>query len=171
MVDIHSIIAISGASLGALNGAADISQKLKDIFGTEKPDLVASKQLVLELLNSLVDAQMNHIKVERLLADLQEQLNAADRFANEAARYELATTDMGGRVYALKKDDPSDEPAHEICADCYERSKKRILQPSPDQRCMLVCNTCGAKIRKDDGREIGIAASSSGRGPRNDGFW
>ncbi|MBT2131196.1 hypothetical protein [Aliiroseovarius lamellibrachiae] len=161
MTDISSIISmVSGGATGLLT-STQIVQNLQEIFSGRKPDLVAAEKLLLSLYKELNQAERNQMSLERALAGLEKELKAADRFAHEAARYELTQTDMGGRVYALKKDDPSGEPPHEICADCFERSEKRILQPSTEKRNTLVCNTCGSKVFKDDGRGSGIMVTTT----------
>ncbi|MGR3760925.1 hypothetical protein ACUXV3_12465 [Roseobacteraceae bacterium NS-SX3] len=165
MADIGHILSLVSQAGSGLLTATQIADNLKKVFSSEEPDIAASKQAVLELLDKLLDAKRDQIAVESLLSELKKDLDKADRFAQEAARYQLTQTDMGGRVYALKADDTSGEPPHEICASCYDEGKKSILQFSTKQMNTLVCHRCNATALKSDGRESAAYVVSTARTP------
>lgn len=164
--DITAIIAASTAGAKFLKVSADAGKSFKDFINTPEPDVIAMKQALLELQEALFDAKNAQVSVQNQLLDLQQKLQKRDRFAAQAARYELTQTDMGGRVYTLKKDDNTGEPPHEICATCFEDAIKSILQPSNHNT--LLCYRCNTKVFKSDGRSG--AMSVSVKHNRFDGF-
>ncbi len=72
----------------------------------------------------------------------------------EAVRYLLTRTEQGSLVYELDDRKAEGEPAHCICATCYQQKIKSILQPVAHNT--LLCGQCGGKFFKPDGRGSGI---------------
>lgn len=158
--EIATLVGLAGSAATTISTTADLTQKFKDIINGPEPDALKMKELVLDIYDGLINAKRDQMQVEHLLADLQQELQKQDRFTTQAARYELTQTDMGARVYALKKDDPSGDPPHEICATCFEDAIKSILQPVEFNT--LGCSRCGGKFFKSDGQSS-IMSVPSGR--------
>src|SRR5260370_35297808 len=70
----------------------------------------------------------------------------------EKEKYELKNVGRGSFAYVRKKDAQPSEPSHWLCAQCYQNSKKSILQyhHAADYRCHVSDSSpCGEKIRVD----------------------
>jgi predicted SprT family Zn-dependent metalloprotease len=73
-----------------------------------------------------------------------------EAWETEKERYELKGLGTGGPfAYALKEDAKGADPAHYICASCYQRGEKSILQQEfrvPGRDEVLVCHKCGSDL-------------------------
>jgi hypothetical protein len=61
---------------------------------------------------------------------LEEEKAKLEAWESEKKRYELQDVDRGFFAYVLKPGMENDEPPHAICATCYQRRLKSILQSS-----------------------------------------
>jgi hypothetical protein len=76
--------------------------------------------------------------------ELEKKLIEQENWHNERARYHLKKVGGGVFVYALKESNATTEPAHWLCAHCYEEQKKSILQRNPYPT--WLCPRCKTKI-------------------------
>ena len=60
---------------------------------------------------------------------MEKEITDFEAWEAEKQRYELKDVGAGSIAYALKKDAQGSEPAHYICAACYQHRRKSILQP------------------------------------------
>jgi hypothetical protein len=68
-------------------------------------------------------AQKNAALVEEV-ADLKKKIADFETWNTQKQRYSLYQPWVGASVYALKESASGGEPAHWICADCYEKGKR-----------------------------------------------
>ena len=146
MVDIASIIGLVGTATSSVVGATEATKNLKQVFSRAEVDVAASKQLILDLLDQLIEAKHDQVAIEEGVLALQRELQQRDEFQTEFARYILADTGRGAAVYRLKDDDRSGEPPHQICPSCAANAKKSILQPSLERHNCLYCPACRAEF-------------------------
>ncbi|WP_097071321.1 cysteine-rich KTR domain-containing protein [Rhodobacter maris] len=146
MSDIASIIGLVGTATSSIVGATEATKNLKQIFSRAEVDLTASKQLILELLDKLIEAKHDQMAIEEGVLALQRELQQRDEFQAELARYILTDTGRGAAVYRLKDGDQSGEPPHQICPSCAANAKKSILQPSLTRHNCLYCPACRAEF-------------------------
>jgi hypothetical protein len=91
---------------------------------------------------------------------LEERVRRLETWEGEKERYELRQVAHGVYVRALKPNAAGTEPPHAICANCYERGKKRYLQsdglPGPYGGTEnLTCRECGEVIQiHHEGRPV-----------------
>jgi hypothetical protein len=116
-----------------------------------------SQAKVIELQGVILAAQSSALTanseqfsmLERIRA-LEEEIAAIEAWGTEKQRYELKAIAPGSFAYSLKSDAQGSEPPHLICAACYERRKKAILQRRPHigigMPNMLVCPECRVTI-------------------------
>ena len=62
------------------------------------------------------------------LEEAEKKLVAYERWEQEAARYTLQEVFGGVFVYVLDPAHAANQPHHRLCPQCYEDSKKSILQ-------------------------------------------
>ncbi|QXH25101.1 hypothetical protein ACTTAK_06645 [Rhodobacter capsulatus] len=149
MTDIATIIGLVSSATSSILGATEAGKNLNEIFRRPEVDVTASKQLVIELLDKLIDAKAAQAEIRDLVLTLQRELQERDQFEAELARYALTKTDRGARIYTLKADDSRGEPLHHICPSCVGQRKKSILQPSVDAYNSLTCPSCKTRFLAD----------------------
>lgn len=148
--NLPAMIGLATSAIGLVKGATDVANDIKGLV--EKPDIDAgaTKKLVSDLLDRLIRLQAEQLALKGTVMDMQEELRRVDHFEGEAQRYTLVRTEMGALVYELKQSHAYGQPAHCICATCYERRIKSILQPVGFNT--LGCTVCGGKFLRPDGR-------------------
>ncbi len=111
------------AGLGALKSAFDIAKGLKDIDNAARRNAA-----VIELQEKILAAQSAQSDLVELIRELEQKVASFERWEAEKKRYKL--TDFGGGTFAylLKPEATNGEPSHRICAQCYQKSEKSILQ-------------------------------------------
>jgi hypothetical protein len=105
-------------------------------------------QLKAELLGLLVEAQQAQaalVDEKRALAERVRELEAWDC---KKERYQLEAVGYGGFAYALKPDTEPNEPAHYLCAACFDHGQPSVLhkETRPGRAEYLACHTCGSDI-------------------------
>jgi hypothetical protein len=145
MVDMSAISVISTP----LNAAVNIAKAMVDVR-----DATAFQGKVFELQRAIIDAQQNifaaNAERSSLIEEVREakaQIASLEAWNTEKQRYELKDVGAGSLAYAVKESMRNSEPAHYICAACYQHGRKSILQPRadyPDKT--LNCSECKAQI-------------------------
>lgn len=139
-----------GAALASFKVAKDIAQTMIGLR-----DAVAFQSKMIEFQSAILDAQgaafaandERSALVEKI-GNLEAQLAKFKTWETEKQRYELQDVGLGSLAYVVKEAMRGTEPPHQICASCYQRGKKSILQPrdiSHDQ--MLLCPECKAQLK------------------------
>jgi hypothetical protein len=84
--------------------------------------------VILAAQSSALAAQSDQLALLEDIRGLKQKMADLEAWAAEKKRYKL--TDYGGGTfaYALKPDAAEGEPAHRVCADCYQKGHKSILQ-------------------------------------------
>lgn len=118
------------AALSSLKAAKDISQAMVGLR-----DAAAFQEKRLELNSKILDAQeaafAAHQERTALLervSNLEKELADAKAWEAEKQRYELQSVYAGAFAYVLKPQAQGAEPAHWLCAACYDKGQKSVLQ-------------------------------------------
>lgn len=144
--------------ISSIQNVANIAKSLIDIHDAS---LWQSKRS--ELLAAVIAAQSSALQAQgqqmalinqqmtliNRVRDLEEEIRNFKAWESEKQRYELK--DLGNRkfAYSLKESVQQVEPQHDICANCYNQSKKSILQlqsRDPGRHKVLMCQNCGEEI-------------------------
>jgi hypothetical protein len=145
-MDMGAISAIAAS----LNTAANIAKAMKDLHDAS---IVQGK--VIELQGAILEAQQSLFSANQERAALVEKISSAEKkiteleaWSAEKQRYQLTNIGDGTFAYALKAGVSNGEPAHYICANCYEQSKKSVLHHmhSPGGMHVVSCPGCSAKL-------------------------
>jgi hypothetical protein len=132
-----------------LDALVDLSQGLLKLR-----DLTKIGEIVVKFNNEIMATQRAAMAANTQQAAMAEEIGALKARVTELEtwdredkeNYELKPLGQGVRAYAIKGAEPNSENAHSICPDCYQQSKKRILQQvtkTPGHADVLVCQTCG----------------------------
>jgi hypothetical protein len=127
----------------------------KALVGIRDANLIAEK--VIDLRNAIFEAQTVALSAQSeqfalidRVRNLEEQIRKLEAWEAEKQRYELtAVPHSTAFVYSLKASAQGSEPPHQICAGCYNRGEKSVLQGEtrfPGMDRVLVCFNCGADI-------------------------
>ena len=140
---------IAGA-MTSLKTASDIA---KGLLGLRDGALIQGQ--VIELQAAILSAQTGALAAQSDQFTLVEQIRALEAemarmkaWDAEKERYRL--TEFGPSIFAymLKSEMQNTEPLHAICANCYEHSKKSILQYTGHRygRATFVCHECKSTL-------------------------
>jgi hypothetical protein len=153
MVDMAAI----AAAASALKSAFDLSKtalSLRDatlLHGkiTEMQGEISSA------LASAITAQTDQMAMLKRVSDLEKEITDLKAWETEKQRYELKAISYGAFAYVLKVETQGSEPPHQICAGCYQHSKKSILQRKARSSvagsnlgipATLICSECKSEI-------------------------
>lgn len=145
-----------------LQSALDLT---KATFGLRDPDEYRVKAL--ELLEAMLSAQESALRVREAhsaliqrIRDLEAEVAELKAQKGEAERYQLKDYGGGTYAYALKPEEARGEPPHRLCAACFNKGQKSILQfayNTGDGRQGFDCPECKQKFL------FGVVRASSSR--------
>lgn len=136
-------------TLSTLQSAYSLAKSIADL-----EEAHAIKVQIGELLTQILSAQESALRSQeresalaRQVHELEQHIIQMETWETEKERYQL--TNFGGDTFAhlLKPEMANNEPAHRICAACFENDKKSILQShgrnaySQDRYFCPVCKT------------------------------
>jgi hypothetical protein len=127
-------------------------------------------QAVIDIQRALLDAQAGAFEDRQAIAKLadeimglRKQLAAKADWKKEQQRYVLTESEKGTFFYQLKTDFADGEVLHKLCATCFEKGGKSILQTIRKSRGgeVVQCQTCEKDIKLSDFNEPVINYSSN----------
>jgi len=117
------VISETFAGLGIFKTLYDSAKALKDIN-----DATVRNGAVIELQEKILSARDAQTALLERVGELEKEVARFETWETEKKRYKL--TDFGGATFAylLTPEAANGEPTHRICATCYQRDQKSILQ-------------------------------------------
>ena len=128
------------AGLSALKTAFDLAKGLKDI-----DDAARRNAAVIELQERILAGQQAQATLLERIGSLEKEVTGFQKWETEKEKYELKDVYSQNFAYVIKANARGAEPAHMICARCYEDRKKSILQKATSVH--LNCPLCGTRIQ------------------------
>jgi Zn finger protein HypA/HybF involved in hydrogenase expression len=127
-MDIGSIT----AAVGSLRAAGEIAVGLINLktMAEVQTKAIELNGKILAAQHELFAANAAQAAFIERIRELEKQITDMKAWETEKQRYKLASPVGGSIVYALQKSMSDGEPAHYICANCYQDGKKSILQNS-----------------------------------------
>lgn len=139
------------ALMSSLAAAKNIAESMVDLR-----DTAAFQAKVVEFQSKIINAHAAAMAAQEERSALVERVRQLEKLVadmeaweTEKQRYELQAVGNGTFTYVLKPNCQGPEPAHCICARCYQHGQKSILQPetrSPGMTRWMACHECGADI-------------------------
>jgi hypothetical protein len=121
-------MALIGGLSNSLNVALNIT---KAMFSIRDQAIIQEK--VAELTGVIVSAHQAQSALIERVRELEADLVRMENWETEKQRYELKqVSSLGTFAYALKEGTAGSEPPYRICAACYDRGKKSVLQATAD---------------------------------------
>jgi hypothetical protein len=147
MVDLSAIAGMATS----MRAAIEITKAMKDVHDA---NLIQTKTF--ELTREIMAAQSYAMEAMQaqtaLLAtvrDLEEKISKLETWNAEKARYELREVSPGVLAYTMKAGTEQGQPSHMLCANCYDRGTKSVIQSTQELqagRRMHICPHCKSKI-------------------------
>jgi hypothetical protein len=140
------------AIAGLTTSFRSILEITKAMKGIHDASLIQTK--VFELTREILAAQsyaMDAVAAQSALLERVGKLEAEkaelETWNAQKDRYQLKTLPPGVFVYSLKEGMEQGEPAHSICAKCYEHRKRSILHSSGREQDLetFTCHECSTK--------------------------
>src|SRR5262245_28439080 len=130
------------ATIGTLlSQAVPLIKKLREskLSDANSSELANLTDIVSDTSGRLFAVQSALLALQQENAELGVKLARMQDWETQKKRYKLATPFPGCMVYALQKSMSDGEVAHYLCASCYQRGEKSLLQgrnpvqPKPGQ--------------------------------------
>jgi hypothetical protein len=153
-------------TISAINGikvAMDIAKGVSSLK-TE----TEINQAVIDIQRALLDAQAGAFEDRHSIArltdeinDLKNQLLAKADWKKEQERYVLTESEKGTFFYQLKTECADGEVLHRLCATCFVKGTKSILQTTQKARGgeVVQCQTCDKELKLADFNDPVISGS------------
>ncbi|HTR43484.1 MAG TPA: hypothetical protein VMH87_17875 [Pseudomonadales bacterium] len=120
------------AALKLVKEIAATAKRLGETRDEFKSNEISIKlqRLIIDLHNEITLVQSGYQTVLRTQDELKKKLSEREQWEEISSRYRLERvgTVLFSFVYVPDDKQPSTEPAHWLCANCFEQKKKSILQ-------------------------------------------
>ena len=138
------------SSMAGLKGAIDITSalvKTNNIVDVNAK-AIELQQIIIKLQQDIFSAQDSQRVANEEILSLKKEISDLKKVSGDMGRYKLCSPFTGSAVYGISKDDASKEPAHYLCANCFQAGKKSVLNPKANDKGFqdFVCPTCRAAI-------------------------
>jgi Zn finger protein HypA/HybF involved in hydrogenase expression len=131
------------AGVNALKTAFDIAKGLKDL-----DDATRRNAAVIKLQEKILAAQSAQAELIEEVSNLKRRVAELEAWEAEKQRYELNEIGPGVFAYRLMNAMARSEPSHCLCAACYQRARKSILQRRDHgMEHLLNCPECKAQFK------------------------
>jgi hypothetical protein len=90
--------------------------------------LIELNGLILAAQNSALTTSLDQAQLLERINTLEKQVASFETWETEKQRYELADYGEGTYAYRVKETMQNGEPAHRLCAGCFQKNQKSILQ-------------------------------------------
>lgn len=134
------------AGISAFKTMFDLAKAFKEMDTAN-----ARNTAVIDLQERILTAQAAYAELTGRVGELEAEVRSFKTWEADKQRYELHDIGEGQLVYRLKDGVEPAEPPHQICADCYQRGQRRILQAEtwyPGRAHVLTCKACGSTVYK-----------------------
>lgn len=146
------VIAEIATGYSALTTAYEMAKGLKNI-----DDTVKLNAAVIDLQETILTAQQATASARDKIRELESIIASYEKWEAVAERYQLRDFGGGTFAYDLRADQANGEPQHRICATCYQKRQRSILQflykDGLDQD-HYKCHSCGSEYAFGHAREV-----------------
>lgn len=158
-------LTVIGGAISGLKTATDIAKGLVNVNTAVEVNAKAIElqRALLSAYADAVSAKETQSALQEEVRELKRQLASNEQFAADMKRYKLNTPWPGSIVYALDATMSNGEPAHYLCANCYQSKKKSILQATRLESGWLAmaCPNCRATVRTDNKHSVNPAYATA----------
>jgi hypothetical protein len=154
---IESISAVLTILKRASSAALSLHRISKDAAVNKKA--VELTNAIIALQKYIMSVQAQYAKVVDAKRDLEKKLMEAEDWSKTQSHYDLKKLRSGFLVRSPNKLHPSPQPLHWLCANCYDKKNKSVLQPEQGEEYQLVCPQCNltVELAEEDAEEYRAA--------------
>jgi hypothetical protein len=145
--------------MAALKNQVDVQMKAAELLN-----------VIIDLQGKLQEAQAATAAIQAELREVRTQQRELEDWAAEKSHYRLHRFEPGGIVYRYHATSEDDAPPHDLCADCYHKNVKSILQataPVGSHRA-LKCHGCSSVVLTERIESGGVWVVPTSRGQWHD---
>lgn len=140
---IDSVLSPLKSASEIVKGVVDVRDQIK--LGEMQTQLLAQ---IVAAYQGAIAAQSHEAAMLEENRGLREKVAHLENWQAEKKRYRMHQLPPGITVYALKPEEANGDPPHYACANCYQRSQIRVLQPLGTT--ILRCHECGSELIRGD---------------------
>ncbi|MES0023138.1 MULTISPECIES: hypothetical protein [unclassified Mesorhizobium] len=145
------VIAEIATGYSALTTAYEMAKGLKNI-----DDRVKLNAAVIDLQETILTAQQATAGARDTIRELEAIIASYENWDAIAERYQLRDFGGGTFAYDLRADQTNGEPQHRICANCYQKRQRSILQflYRDSGQDHYKCHSCSSEFSFGHAREV-----------------
>ena len=138
------------ATIASVKALGELIGKMKD--STESRHMGAAfreaQNQLISLQSAIMLARESEAAAKERVQSLEAKIAEMQKWDVDAKRYHLHTLAPGFLVYALKPGMEDGEPPHFLCANCFNKRQKSLIQQdySPIGK-KYVCHACSADVK------------------------
>jgi hypothetical protein len=91
-------------------------------------ELITSQAATIASQKESLTLQQERLTLTQRIGELEEKIRKLESWDGERERYDLVQIPHGPLAYGPKAGLESGKPAHHLCANCFDRNEKAILQ-------------------------------------------
>lgn len=116
--------------LTSLKAAKDIGEAMLGLRDAAafQGKLIEFQSQIIDANNAAFAAQEERAGLLERVSKLEKEISRLEAWETEKQRYQMKDLGVGAIAYVVKASMQGTDPVHCICASCYERGKKSILQ-------------------------------------------
>lgn len=111
---------------------------------------IESQAAIISVQSAMLTLQSQYQTLLNEKAELEKRLVAIEDWSAEAGKYELQEVGTGAFVYVLKENVNDTAPSHWLCANCYQKKQKSILQQATPYvtrvGATFICHRCQSTL-------------------------
>ena len=142
-----------GALASSLKVATDITRALVDLRDSKlvQEKVIELNSVILSAQQQALTALSNQFKLQEQVRELESKLARLKSTTEWQQNYVLKQVFIGAWAYVLKLDAQTAEPPHWLCARCFDRGNKSLLQDEGRDKdrsfSIYRCSDCKGSIR------------------------
>lgn len=146
-MDLQAIV----TAASGLKTAADIAKAAMDVKSAVdvQGKVFELQRVILAAQQDTFSAQQTQSALLQEKRQLEERIRELEAWDRDKQRYQLSEVGSGTFAYTLKSEAKGSEPEHMLCAHCFQRGRKSILQRAKEdhaRRPVFKCSDCRAEI-------------------------
>ncbi len=117
-------------TISSLKTTGDITKSLINLksISDVRDKVIELQSVIMDAQSSAIEANTNQLLLVEKITILKEKIAQMKTWDSEKQRYKLISLWNDAVVYSLKKSMKGAEPPHWICANCYEKGERSIIQ-------------------------------------------
>lgn len=155
-----------GIISGMVSAAKTVREGVRKLSGAVDQDMRNALNLQIgDLIDAMQEMRERHSKLLERLGELERENRQLREFEVDRENYVLETLAPNSSAYTYKTDVQAEQPKRYLCAHCFERKEKSILQFERHEAYtdVLKCHQCGSAVHKSADRGPAVVSAPARR--------